>query len=70
MKPIGEPAPVACWHCSRPVAFSEEAQAARYLYRGDQPLTVLVEDWLRCECGAFQNLRRLNQIVVESLGKS
>ena len=56
----------SCWHCGRPIDAPPATQAARYLYRGDQPLTVVVEDWMRCTCGAYQNVRRLNEIRVEA----
>jgi hypothetical protein len=69
MRPIGTPAAVACWHCGTSIDFSGET-AARYLYRGDQALTVVVEDWMRCACGAYQNARRLNEILVESFGNT
>ena len=36
----------------------------RQIYRGDQPLTVVIEDWMECTCGAYQNVRRLNEISV------
>jgi sarcosine oxidase delta subunit len=70
MRPIGAAPRTVCWHCARPIDFAADAQAARYLYRGDQPLTVVVEDWMRCTCGAYQNIRRLTEITVEALGKS
>ena len=70
MRPIGAAPRTVCWHCARPIDFAVDAQAARYLYRGDQPLTVIVEDWMRCTCGAYQNIRRLTEITVEALGKS
>lgn len=70
MRPIGVAPQIACWHCSRPIDFSADEQAARYIYRGDQPLTIVVEDWLHCTCGAYQNVRRLTEITVEALGNS
>jgi sarcosine oxidase delta subunit len=69
MRPIGVTAPTACWHCLKPIDTTADA-TARYLYRGDQPLTVVVEDWMHCPCGAYQNIRRLNEITVQSFGKS
>ncbi len=68
MRPIGVPPHTVCWNCNRPIDFAADEKAARYLYRGDQPLTVVVEDWLRCTCGAYQNVRRLTMITVEELG--
>lgn len=68
MRPIGAPAPIVCWHCSQPLDSGAGDPKARYLYRGDQPHTVVVEDWIHCSCGAYQNIRRLNEISVESLG--
>jgi sarcosine oxidase delta subunit len=70
MRPIGVTAPIVCWHCAQPIDFSTGDQTARYLYRGEQPLTVVVEDWMHCACGAYQNVRRLNEITVETFGKS
>lgn len=70
MRPIGVTAAIACWHCHQPVDFSSGDPTARYLYRGDQPLTVVVEDWMHCACGAYQNVRRLNEISVETIGKT
>lgn len=69
MRPITVSATVVCWHCSQKLDPSAGDSTARYLYRGDQPHTVVVEDWLRCTCGAYQNVRRLNEISVETLGK-
>jgi sarcosine oxidase delta subunit len=70
MRPIGTFAPVACWHCGQPIDFSSGEQTARYLYRGDQPFTVVIEDWMHCACGAYQNVRRLNEIRVDPLGNT
>jgi len=70
MRPIGTAAQTVCWHCNRPLDVAADEQTARYLYRGDQPLTVVVEDWLHCPCGAYQNIRRLTEITIESVGKS
>jgi len=70
MRPIGACAPVVCWHCGQPVDFQSGQQTARYLYRGEQPFTVVIEDWVHCACGAYQNIRRLNEITVEALGNT
>jgi hypothetical protein len=70
MRPLGVTATVVCWHCGQVVDFSAGEPSARYLYRGDAPLTVVVEDWMRCTCGAYQNVRRLNEIRVEALGNA
>ncbi len=70
MRPLGTESPVVCWHCSRTIDRGLAVHAARYLYRGDQPSTAVVEDWLECECGAYQNTRRIAEIHVEPLGKS
>jgi hypothetical protein len=67
MRPIGTPPSAACWNCGA-VVDQSGVRAARYMYRADQPLAVLVEDWIACTCGAFQNLRCLNAISVETLG--
>jgi hypothetical protein len=69
MRPIGAWLQTACWHCSQPVDRESGVLAARYIYRGDQALTVVVEDWIACSCGAFQNVRCLNEITIETLGK-
>jgi hypothetical protein len=68
MRPIGAEPSTPCWHCGRPVALDGGAHAARYLYRGEQADTAVIEDWIECTCGAFQNIRRLNEITVEPLG--
>jgi hypothetical protein len=70
MRPIGAPPQAACWHCGAVIDRTAGVLAARYIYRGDQPLTAIVEDWMECTCGAYQNLRCLNEITVESVGKS
>jgi hypothetical protein len=70
MRPIGAPQATSCWHCGSPIDRSVGVHAARYIYRGDQPLTAIVEDWFECRCGAYQNLRCLSEITVESIGKS
>lgn len=62
MRPIGAVAPVACWHCNTSLDPDAGEPTARYLYRGDQARTIVVEDWIRCTCGAYQNVRRLNEI--------
>jgi hypothetical protein len=69
MRPVGPPPKVQCWNCARPVEVQKHNRAARYLYRGEQPATVIVEDWISCECGAYQNVRRLNEIVVDVLAR-
>jgi hypothetical protein len=65
MRPLGPPPKVACWHCGATVEVGKNNRAARYLYRGEQPTTVIVEDWIACSCGAYQNVRRLNEVTVE-----
>ena len=70
MKPIGAEPTTLCWHCGRTIVRTEGVHAARYIYRGDQPLTVVIEDWMECTCGAYQNLRRLNEITIEPIGNS
>ena len=70
MRPIGKAPPVECWHCRRPVERGDGVPAMRYLYRGDQPSTVVIEDWIECACGAYQNIRRLNEISIETLGNA
>ena len=42
----------------------------RYLYPSDRPRTAIVEDWYRCACGAYQNVRRPTRIEVESLQRT
>ncbi|HEV8022917.1 MAG TPA: hypothetical protein VGP41_16700 [Candidatus Lustribacter sp.] len=70
MRPVGTPPPVVCWHCGAKIVAEEGNSEARYLYRGDAPSTVIVEDWIVCVCGAYQNVRRLNEISVEPLGNA
>jgi hypothetical protein len=69
MRPVGVTPKAACWHCGAEITNEAGTHAARYIYRGDQPLTAVVEDWVRCACGAYQNVRALNEIFVEELGK-
>ena len=68
MRAIGVTPQTVCWHCGEVIDFTAGEQTARYLYRGDQPFTVLIEDWMHCKCGAYQNVRRLNEISVEAIG--
>lgn len=70
MRPVGVPPAVVCWHCGAAIDAEAGNAAARYLYRGDAPSTVIVEDWIVCSCGAYQNVRRLNEIHVEPLGSA
>jgi hypothetical protein len=69
MKPVGKAPATTCWNCGAPVDNASGVHAARYIYRSEQPLTAVVEDWIECACGAYQNLRCLNEISVETLGK-
>ena len=69
MRPIGTVPAVVCWHCSRTIDRDAAVRAARYIYRGDQPSPVVIEDWLECECGAYQNVRRMSEISVEPIRK-
>lgn len=55
-----------CWHCGTPVGGSK---VARYLYPGDRPRTAIIEDWHRCRCGAYQNVRRPSEISISSLNR-
>jgi hypothetical protein len=68
MRPIGVAPATVCWHCGNVVDFNSGVHAGRYIYRGDQPLTAVIEDWIHCECGAYQNVRRLTEITVEPVG--
>jgi aerobic-type carbon monoxide dehydrogenase small subunit (CoxS/CutS family) len=70
MRPLGPPPATSCWHCGGPIVREVGVHAARYIYRGDQPSHAVIEDWMECECGAYQNIRRLNEITVESLGEA
>ncbi len=69
MRAIGAVPETVCWHCSRTIDPDVAVHTARYIYRGDQPFTILIEDWLQCACGAYQNVRRMSEIRVEALGK-
>ncbi|MGD1067517.1 MAG: hypothetical protein ABR975_11930 [Vulcanimicrobiaceae bacterium] len=53
-----------CWHCKRIVA---GRKVVRYLYPSDRPHMAVVEDWYRCPCGAYQNVRRPTEITVQTL---
>jgi hypothetical protein len=70
MRSVGPEPSTTCWHCSRPVEHNSGVHAARYIYRGEQPFTAVIEDWIECACGAYQNLRRISEITIEALGKS
>ena len=65
MRPIGPQPKVRCWNCGGDVEVQKSNRVARYLYRGEQPSTVVVEDWVTCSCGAYQNVRRVHEMVVE-----
>jgi hypothetical protein len=67
---IGAAPTAACWHCGQTLGLDDGLHAARYMYRGEQPFTAIVEDWIECACGAYQNLRSLNEIIVEPLGNT
>lgn len=56
--------PPICWHCG--IVLAGKRSEARYLYRHDGERAI-VEDWVACTCGAFQNIRRLHSITVEHL---
>ncbi len=70
MRPIGKAPATTCWNCNAVIENKKGTHAARYIYRSEQPLTAVVEDWVHCECGAYQNIRCLNEITVETLGKT
>jgi hypothetical protein len=54
-----EPAP-RCWHCGRAVTGKAKAT---FLY--PRKRHVVVDRWLECECGAFQNVSHPHQISIE-----
>lgn len=56
-----------CWNCGAPVHAG--ASEARYLYRGPRARTAIVEDWIACACGAYQNVRQVKEIVVSAAHK-
>jgi hypothetical protein len=68
MRPIGTTPDIICWHCSRKIERRGAILAARYLYPGEQPSTAVIEDWIECECGAYQNTRTMSEIRVEHFG--
>ena len=68
MRPVGPGPDVRCWNCDRPIDPRGRIRTARYLYRGEVPTSMIVEDWFECDCGAFQNVRRVNEVVVDKLG--
>ena len=59
----GTKAPV-CWHCSQTLVATHSE--ARYMYRHDGERAIF-EDWIACDCGAFQNIRRVHSITIETL---
>jgi hypothetical protein len=69
MRPIGSTPDIVCWHCSRTIDRELAIHAARYIYRGEQPFSAVIEDWVECVCGAYQNSRVMAEIRVEALGK-
>ena len=69
MRPIGPVPDAVCWHCAQTIDRDGAAVTVRYIYPGDQPFTAVIEDWMHCPCGAYQNVRRLSEIHVEALGK-
>jgi len=69
MRPVGASAETPCWHCQRPIHEETGLHAARYLYRSEQPQLAVVEDWIHCECGAYQNVRHLSEITIETFGR-
>jgi hypothetical protein len=54
----------SCWHCGSAVL---GPRAARYLHPGERPHTAIVEDWHRCACGAYQNVRRPTEITISAV---
>jgi hypothetical protein len=70
MRPVGKPPLTNCWHCNAAIENASGLHAARYIYRSEHAMTAVVEDWIHCDCGAYQNIRCLNEITVETLGKS
>jgi len=54
-----EEAPL-CWNCGKAVAGPAEAT---FIYPRQRH--VLVDRWLRCECGAYQNPSRRHEITIE-----
>jgi len=54
-----EEAPL-CWNCGKAVAGPAEAT---FIYPRQRQ--VLVDRWLRCECGAYQNTSRRHEITIE-----
>lgn len=70
IRPIDDVGETPCWNCGRAIERTRGHLAARYLYRGDQRYTALIEDWFECECGAYQNVRCLNEITIQKLGRN
>jgi len=65
MRPVGAAPKVSCWNCGGDIAVRRANRFARYMYRGEQASTVIVEDWVTCPCGAYQNVRRVHEMVVQ-----
>lgn len=55
---------VRCWNCARPLA---GRRVARRLYPGSLPGSAVIEDWHRCPCGSYVNVRRTTSLTFEAL---
>lgn len=54
----------ACWNCGQQ---AEGPLRASFLYRRHE--LALLEEWRKCECGAYQNSVQTHRIEVEPVGK-
>lgn len=58
-----QPAP-PCWNCGKAVVGPVEAT---FIYPRQQH--VLVDRWLRCDCGAYQNVSGPQQITIQKYAR-
>lgn len=58
-------APPRCWNCGRPVFGHTEAT---FIYPREEH--ALVDQWIECECGAYQNVAHPHRITIEDYKRS
>ena len=54
----------ACWNCGRT---ADGPPRASFLYRRAE--VALLEEWRKCECGAYQNSVQTQRIEVDRVSK-
>jgi len=57
--------PPRCWNCGKAVGGPAEAT---FIYPRQRH--ALIDRWLRCECGAYQNTSLRHEIRIESYRRS